>query len=175
MYRLHIQLKKVWRDVHNNILQTSMSLLSNLWSLFGKVMHDEEEEKATQSYLTFTYVNVFRIQQIKSAEFCFLTFKGHESREEKKFLSLCCSLSFLMQICWKLWLHYFDSRAEEPFTTHCSKSRFFSTNIFYVKSKSGWLTFYWLGWFEFCRSQRMCCQNIFFGQKLTFDLVCCRQ
>ena len=62
-----------------------MSLLSNLRSLFGKVMHDEDEEKATQSYLTFTYVNVFRIQQIKSAEFCFLTFKGHErSREEKQ-------------------------------------------------------------------------------------------
>ena len=62
-----------------------MSLLSNLRSLFGKVMHDEDEEKATQSYLTFTYVNVFRIQQIKSAEFCFLTFKGHESSKKKSF------------------------------------------------------------------------------------------
>ena len=48
-------------------------------------MHDEEEEKATQSYFTFTYVNVFRIQQIKSAEFCFLTFKGHESSKKKSF------------------------------------------------------------------------------------------
>ena len=57
-------------------------------------MHDEEEEKATQSYFTFTYVNVFRIQQIKSAEFCFLTFKGHESREEKK-VSFSLLLSFL--------------------------------------------------------------------------------
>ena len=135
MYSLHIQFLKNWRVVHNNILQTSMSLLSNLWSLFVKVMHDEEEEKATQSYFTFTYVNVFRIQQIKSAEFCFLTFKGHESREEKKFLSLCCSLSSLMQICWKLWLHYFDSRAEEPFTTHCSKSLFLSINNLWVKNR----------------------------------------
>ena len=55
-------------------------------------MHDEEEEKATQSYFTFTYVNVFRIQQIKSAEFCFLTFKGHESREEKKSFFLFAAL-----------------------------------------------------------------------------------
>ena len=167
MYRLHIQFLKNWRVVHNDILQTSMSLLSNLWSLFVKVMHDEEEEKATQSYFTFTYVNVFRIQQIKSAEFCFLTFKGHESREEKKFLSLCCSLSSLMQICWKLWLHYFDSRAEEPFTTHCSKSLFLSINNLWVKNRvTDFLKIWMVRILQI--SKNVLSKNIFLDKKIDF-------
>ena len=167
MYSLHIQFLKNWRVVHNNILQTSMSLLSNLWSLFVKVMHDEEEEKATQSYFTFTYVNVFRIQQIKSAEFCFLTFKGHESREEKKFLSLCCSLSSLMQICWKLWLHYFDSRAEEPFTTHCSKSLFLSITNLWVKNRvTDFLKIWMVRILQI--SKNVLSKNIFLDKKIDF-------